>query len=133
MRLQYITTLLEIATAGFFRSRTEASAPETTIYDDSSQESSSLVTSDWSSDSSLEAATGAGFADILLKAAVLLALWERVAVMLGVVGTLLTDAAGKLTSPSVSLSSLEDGARLALLLEGAGGRTDRAAGVGGTA
>jgi hypothetical protein len=76
---------------------------------------------------------GAGFADILLKAAALLALWERAAVMLGVAGTLLTDAAGKFTSPSASLSSLEDGARLAFLLEGAGGRTDRAAGVGGTA
>lgn len=86
------------------------------------------MTSDWSSDSSLE--TAAGFADILLKATVLLALWQRAAVMLGVARTLLTDAAGKLTSPSASLSSLEDGARLALLLEGAGGRTDRAAGVG---
>jgi len=52
--------------------------------------------------------------------------------MLGVAGTLFTEAAGKLTSFS-SLSSLEDAARLALLLEGAGGRTGRTAGVKGTA
>jgi len=51
-----------------------------------------------------------------------------------VAGTLLTDVAGTLTSsPSASLSSLEDGACLALLLAGAGGRADRGAGVGGTA
>ena len=61
----------------FFRSRTpeQTSYPDTTAYDDSSREESSpLVRSDWSSDSALEAAAAAGLADILLKAAVLLAL-----------------------------------------------------------
>ena len=56
--------------------------------------------------------------------------------MPGVAGTLLTDVKSKLSPPasafaSASLSSLDDGARLALLLVG-GARTERGAGVGGT-
>jgi hypothetical protein len=70
----------------------------------------------------------------LLSAAILLALCARAAVMLGVAGTLLADVIFKLSpsaSASASLSSLDDGARLALLRVGAA-RTDRGAGVGGT-